>query len=243
MRQRYIKVACAAIFTGLGTHAQGAIIFDDFNTSLGHFNQPPNFSSTNTSLDPANSSSTRITTDSEEGTASDRLIFTHDTTTTTALRVRFVSGSGTPANNTAFTLTTGTDGFIGFYAKNSTPGWNATIALDGAGNTAAEMDGGVQRTLSTDGQWHLYEWNLDLSTDWTNVPGIGGGHTGGPQAVSHTIDSIFFFGPTTQGASNTMVLDFVALNDQGSVAGLVPEPGMLSLGGLAMLGLARRRRA
>ena len=238
------KAAAIAAVLLVGTlKVQAAIIFDDFNLNEGHFNLQPTFAG-QTAATLTTSTADRITTDSLEGAGSEQLVLNHDATAT-AQRIRFLSGSGTVANNTPFNVTAGTDGFIGFYAKTSSTGWTVSLNLDGAGGTGAEMDGGVAKTLPADGQWHLYEWNLDLPSDWGAVQSIGGGHGASGLVVgTHTIDSIYMFGPTTANATSTILVDFVATNDQGSVAGLVPEPATFATLSLiaAAAAFARRRR-
>jgi hypothetical protein len=62
--------------------------------------------------------------------------------------------------------------------------------------------------------------------------------------VSHTIDSLYFqnIPASSTGAQHSIDVDFIAKSDSGSVATLVPEPGALSLLGLAGLALVSRRR-
>src|SRR5690606_20893406 len=101
--------------------------------------------------------------------------------------------------------------------------------------------------LIADGQWHLYEWNLDGAV-WGSVPGIATRETGELPNNSYTIDSIYFRDPAgTPSPSGEFFLDFVALNPDGSIAELVPVPepstyalvfGVLALGGA----IVHRRR-
>ena len=237
-----LRAAAAALAIGAGSIASAApIIFDDFNTGEGHFNVAPNFSGTSVG-ELATSTADHNPAGGVEGGSQD-LVLVHDGSATN-LRIRHLSGSGSAANNVQFSTTSGTDGFIGYYLKTTVEGFTTTIALDGGpGNAAADMDGGVARPVIADGQWHLYEWNLDNPADWTTVPGIGGGN--GLQDATRTIDSIFLIdGIGASGDSKAISLDFVALNDTGSVAALVPEPASLGLIGLTAVGLlARRRRA
>ena len=107
----------------------------------------------------------------------------------------------------------------------------------------ASMDMGTPRQLIGDGEWHLYEWNLDDNAQWDAVTSIGGNGT--LEDGQHTVDSIYIFtntDGTTGQARDPLFSDFVAKSDSGSIAALVPEPGALSLIGLAGLGLLRRRQ-
>ncbi len=246
----------SAAFIVCAQAASAAIVFDDFNVNQGHFGYDPNFSSTSVGDDAA-STAVRVTTESLDpfGTGSQLLTLIHDGSTT-ALRIRHLSGgppydtanAGTPVGNTGFSFTTGpgVDGFIGFYLKTTATGWQTSINLDGPNNTAAEMDGSLSLPIIADGQWHLYEWNLDATTGWGAVPGIGGGHGGAVADGTHTIDSIYFRDMDgTPGPTAEIYLDFVAKTDSGSVATLIPEPsavGLVLLGAAGLMGRRRDRR-
>jgi hypothetical protein len=234
--------------------ADASIVFCDFNTNLGLFGYDPNFSSTSVGDDAA-STSLRVLTGTLEGSGADQVHIEYDNSGT-ATRIRHLSGgppynsanAGTPVGNTGFSFTTSPaeDGFIGFYAKSTSPGWQVSINLDGTGGTIAEMDGSTSLSLISDGDWHLYEWNLDSISVWGVVPGIGGGHGGSIQDGPHTIDSIYFRDLDGAGGANVpadIFLDFVAKTDSGTVANLlIPEPSTCWLFGFGGLCLARRRR-
>ena len=221
----------------LAPGAGAAVIFDDFNTSLGHFNSNITTASGSNTNMGTGSTSTRITTDSIEGGGSNQLAIV-PTTPATTMRLRHLSGGGTVANNTAFTTGPGEDGWIGFYLKTSDPGYNVQLWIEGPSN-----NGGVPKNVIADGQWHLYEWNLDDNSGgpdgWGTIAGVATG-VATVSDGSHTIDSIIFRNASAQ--NSTILLDFVAKSDSGSVAGLVPEPSMLGvLGVIAIAGLRRRR--
>jgi hypothetical protein len=233
-----------------------SIIFDGFNVDEGHFGYAVTFSGTTVGED-ATSTADRLTTGGPlEGAGYQQLVLVHDTTTT-AFRLRHVSGgppynsanAGTIVGNTGFSFTTGaaTDGWIGFYLRTTATGWQTSINLDGPTGATAEMDGSASVPIVSDGLWHLYEWNLDATTGWGAVPGIGGGHSGSVLAGSHTIDSVYFRDlDGTPGPTATIDFDFVAKSDSGSISALVPEPStaLLSLlGGLGIMWVARRRTA
>lgn len=225
-------LACAAALAiAAPQHTQAApITFDDFNVGEGHFAAVPNFSGTSTGT-AASSTADRVTTDVPlEGAGHEKIVLDYNGTGA-SFRCRFLSGTGTVANNTPFTTTSGTDGWIGFYLKTTATGWETSINLDGAGGAIADMDGSSSVPIIADGQWHLYEWDLDSLTAWGAVPGIGGGHGGFLADGSHTIDSIWFRDQDgTLGPQATIFLDFVALNPNGSIANLLSEPCLATSG-------------
>jgi len=254
---RFMKKLAVALSITISSHITwAATIFDDFNTSAGHFGYAPTFSSTTTGLDAPTSSNTYDSTpgDPFEGAGTMRLVLTHNTTPGTS-RVRYLSGgppytsanAGNPAANTTFSVNGTTDGFIGLYVKTDTSGsgWNVSFNLDSSANTGATMSWSGEKPLITDGQWHLYEWAID-STTWSAVPGIGGQASGPITTGTKAIDSIYFRNNSTvaAGAAATIYVDFVAQNESGSIATLVPEPSSLGfalLGGGLLLAHFRRR--
>jgi hypothetical protein len=230
--------AAAAVATFAVSSANAATIFADFNVTAGTFNRQPNFSgsSTNTS---ATSTAGRVTTDAFEGAGSLALSVV-PTTAGSSQRTRFVSGDGSPANNSAFTVPASGAPNIGFYYKTSVAGITAQIYLDRPANTVATGIGTIATELIADGTYHLYEYNLLDSTKFGAIPGLAGGPA--PAAGdTFTIDSIVF--QNSAGVSYTGNLDFVAYNEAGSIAALVPEPTSIAALGLVSLAFARRRRA
>lgn len=253
MKQILLGTCTLLTFSSL---SWGSIIFDDFNADKGHFGFNPTFSSTTShQLTTSTTSWDSTPGDAYEGTGALQIVANHDATASSS-RIRFLSGGppydsahgGAPSANTAFTTTAGTDGYIGVYVKAVTTasGWTVSINLDGSGNTAAEMDGSSKLSLNTDGQWHLYEWDLDSTTAWGAVTGIGGGHGTSLENKSHTIDSIYFYNTTAIPANDvsTFYVDFVAKSDAGTIAALVPEPSTVALTFLGVAGLlvGRKRR-
>jgi hypothetical protein len=238
-----------SVFALLWGQASADLVFDNFNATEGHFGYAPTFSGTTVGED-ASSTIDRVLTDGpREGVGHQKLVLVHDTSTT-AFRLRHVSGgppyntanAGTPVGNAGFSFTTGTgtDGWIGFYLRTTATGWQTSINLDGPTGAIAEMDGSSSVPIISDGQWHLYEWNLDATTGWGAVPGIGGGHGGAVANGSHTIDSIYFRDlDGSPGPTATFFLDFVALNSDGSVAlitpAAIPEAGSFAAMGLVGL--------
>lgn len=230
--------------TFVAAHAPAAIIvFDDFNVDEGRFASAPSFSGSNANI-AASSTADRITSDSLEGAGSQQLVI-NTTTPGNATRLRFLSGVGTPANNLTFATSAATDGWIGLALKTDSPGWTVQLWVEPStvAPAATGHNGGVPKDVVADGQWHIYQWNLDDHSGgpdgWGSIAGIiGGVATVGDG--NHTIDSVIFrhaAGPATA----TILMDWVVRDDAGRI---VPEAGTLGLAGLASLALAavRRRR-
>jgi hypothetical protein len=243
------KLLATLILLTAAQFTWASIIFDDFNVNEGHFNVHPTFSGSTSGIATTSTADRTLTPSPLEGAAFERLVMPVITTSTT--RVRFLSGSGTPANNVSFTTSASTtDGWIGLYVRTSTSGWKVAINLDSTANTSGTMLGSTQATITGDGAWHLYEWNLD-GTTWGQVAGIGG-YTSMAAALAAgdphpwTIDSLYLLGPSGQnGQTITIDLDFVAKSDSGSISALIPEPSSAALAILGGLGLlaARFRRS
>jgi hypothetical protein len=229
--------------------AQAAIILDDFNVNEGHFSSSPTLSGSTVGLTTTGSTTAdRDTTTSIEGSGSEKLVLVHNTSTT-ATRLRFLSGGGTPANNTGIVTSAGTDGWIGMYVKTSgtaDTGWTVQIWLEmnPASTATADNSGSIPKAVIADGQWHLYEWNLDDTSGgadgWGTISGIQAG-SATVKDGTHAIDSVIFRDGTL--ANSTLYMDFLAINPNGSVADLlVPEPTSLALFALASPLFLRRRR-
>ena len=104
-------LACAgALALATLQSAQASIIFDDFNVNEGHFTSNPyggSGSSVNLTTD---STADRVTTNSPvEGVGHQALVL-KAATVGTAIRLRHLSGGGTPANNIAFTTSAANPG-------------------------------------------------------------------------------------------------------------------------------------
>jgi PEP-CTERM motif-containing protein len=230
---RRFTALTAAMIAALGLSAANAasITFDDFNVNEGHFNLAPSFSGSNANVAGSSTADRNATAannpgGAKEGAGFERIVL-NTTTAGSSTRLRFLSGGGTPANNVLFTTSGATDGFIGFYVRTTSPGWTVQLALDGP---LPDLQGGVPKNVTADGNWNLYEWNLDAAADWGAVASIGGNATF--EQGNQTIDSIVFR-HTAGPATSTLDLDFVAKSDSGSIAGLLngpPTVGDLNVG-------------
>ena len=210
------------------------VTFGDFNVNLGTFNSVPTASGSTAGI-LASSTSTRVTTNPFEGAGCAQLVF--NTNGASTIRIRYLSGGGSPGNNTAFTTSAGTDGWIGCYLKTTNTGWDIQIWLEGASN-----NGSVRKQLIADGQWHLYEWDLDNTAGDADGWGLIENIIAGSATVadgSHTIDSILFrnLNPPTalDNQTNVIFLDFVFKTDSGSIADYVSaNPCLITSGALAI---------
>src|SRR5208283_3703852 len=145
-------------FLAAGQFGWGSILtFDDFNTSSGHFNENPTYSSTTANV-ATTSTTTWDTTvgDPFEGAGCDEITVNHVATASSS-RVRLLSGLGTPAYNTSWTFNGSSDGYLDLYLKVNTTasGWTVCFNMDSSANTSATMASTAMQTINTDGQWHL----------------------------------------------------------------------------------------
>jgi hypothetical protein len=252
----YANAARAGYKAGLlGTRPlpAGVQIIDDFETGDGHFTWTPTQSPTTVGA-LSSSSRTRTADDSYTKTYSQKLSIIDDRTKSNGWYVRYVSGAGSPASNTAVPLTDGADGSIGFFLRvlsNSSPTsgpLTTQLILDGGSAIGgADSDAGVPLTILQDGDWHYYEWDLDKPSDWTAWTDINGNTIGASDGIlpangTVTIDSIVFHGPN---ANVEFYLDGVMRNANGSLAAMlpVPEPAAGAMFLLAAPLLLARRRA
>jgi len=168
----------------------------DFETDEGSFYASATFSGSNQGINDATAD--RDTSEAHTGTASQRIDIDGDAGGWT---LRHVSGVGDPANNTPITA----DGWIGFWLMTSDTGLSVQIGLD----DPASADRGLLQPVIADGQWHLYQWDLDDDDQWNGWVS-GDGLITGPTL---TMDSIFFYG----AGGATIFLDDVAYNNTGSL--------------------------
>lgn len=198
------------VFASPATFAQDVVVFSDFYAGdRGTFAYNPTSSgstqgvlttSTNTAVQNANAFRRgwfqRLTIND------DPAISTVSENPTGGWFVRHISGSSaSPAQNIARP----TKGYVGFWARTTTAGLSTAIVVD-----APSLDRGVKRTLTADGQWHLYQWNLNDAAQWSGWAGGDGVIAGS----TFTLDSIQFFGPN---ANAVIEIDEVMHNTYGTI--------------------------
>ncbi|MEO0530417.1 MAG: family 10 glycosylhydrolase [Planctomycetota bacterium] len=118
-----------------------------------------------------------------------------------AWTLRHLSGGASPGGNEALVA----EGSIGFWLKTDTPGITVQIGLD----DPSSADLGTLKNVVADGEWRLYQWDLEDDSQWSGWV-TGDGIITGPTL---TIDSIFFYG----SGNAEVFLDTVAHNPNGSL--------------------------
>jgi len=168
--------------------------------------------------------------------------------------VRYVSGGGSPSNNTSIPLSPG--GEVGFYLRvytvngstdlSAATGLTTQIVLDsGPTGGGVNTDAGRLLNVVADGNWHLYEWNLTNPSDWVPyTPATGSDGKLGVNADFSTgnvsIDSIVFNGGNV---SVEYLLDTVGFNNTGSMSVMtIPEPSIPGLMLAVVVAVATPRR-
>jgi hypothetical protein len=217
------------------------VVIEDFLTGEGRFTSGPTSSGSNRGL---NNTSTTLTwepgetfnpVDGSTIGGSQRLnVVNNPADAVTGFVLRNLSGGGTPANNMELVA----EGFIGFYLKTTTPGLQVSLLLDEQLPTAtSRLEQGTLRDVIADGEWHLYEWNIDDAADWGNFAG-GNGEI---DVASVWVDAMYIRSLTEQSA--VVNWDFLAQNRTGSLAA-IPEPtGILAITTVMMLAQAHQRRS
>jgi len=173
-------------------------ILADFEWSVDPFYTQPTYSGSTVGISTS-STSARTVGMAYNGAASLEIILKDNPSSSNDWVVRLLSGAGSPSNNMVLNST----GYIGFYMKTSTAPHNAKVAItidDQAGGT--ELSSRID--VINDGQWHLYQWNLQGS-GWTSFAG-GNGIINGPTV---TLDAIMFYAPNNSN-DWTIYLDDVS---------------------------------
>lgn len=244
--------ACAAllVLTGsTGVVVAAPVLLQDYEAPGNldaPFNLAPDFSGTTVGINAATDTTTHVPADGANSTAASAELFMEHATgeSPTAAgwqwQVRFLpnNGGSTNAQNPLFNA----DGYVGYWLKvdaGVTANMQTAPVLEGSTGTATAT-AGVLRDVIKDGQWHLYQWNMDEPADFPgtfNTVYSGGlGDTTLEAQVS--FDSIALVSPN--GGNATVRIDEIGYDN----AGPLPEPataiGFAAMGGL--LALRRTRR-
>lgn len=217
-----------------GSRVQAApVAIDDFTLGEGHFTSGTDAAPESGGMFHDRSSISYDSTVGHFALGSQTIVIDDDPAPTPRSRwtLRNLSGGGVPANNVTFA----SSGFVGFWLRTMTPTLRTSILIDEAEATGPYQSSRL-RDVIADGEWHLYEWDLDATiphTEW-------GGGDGLVTSPTVSIDAIFIaslMGETGE-VDATVWVDDVSHNPDGS---LVAEPGSLSILALGGVALLRRR--
>lgn len=208
------------------------------------FNLAPDFSGTTVGIVSTTDTLTHVPADGANGTAASAEMFMEHNTAESPTaagwqwQVRFLpnSGGSTNAQNPLFA----TDGYVGYWLKvdpSVTASMQTAPVLEGSAGTGTATSG-VLRNIIKDGQWHLYQWNMD---DPAEFPGsfntvYGGGLGDTTLEASVSFDSIAIVSP--DGGNATLRIDEIGYDN----AGPLPEPATAGVAALGLLALGRMRR-
>jgi hypothetical protein len=211
----------------------GIRVLDEFETGFNHFAADIHFSGSNRGL-AAPSKTEMSPGNAQRGAWSQKITIDAENDTTPGFLLRLLSGTGRPEFNEEM----GIAGYVGYFLKTTTPGLKTSIAIDeNLALSPANTEQGTFLDIIPDGQWHLYQWNLADPAQWDSFAG-GNGQIDGPIT---TVDAIFIQG--AQNSDATVFFDTLAYNPTGTLAALVPEPGMgFVLIAIATIAQRRTRR-
>jgi hypothetical protein len=185
-------------------------VMDSFETGAGHFNVAPDYSGSTVGISTSSAAARETTQAGYSGKSSLKVTLIDDPASTSAWQVRFLSGVGSTANNDSL----GAVGWVGYWLRTSTAPTMASVAigLDDPSDPATKRS--ILRPVINDGSWHLYQWNIGDSTQWTPwVVTSGSPKIKGPRV---SIDAIWFFAPDSSKPW-TINLDDVSYNPTGSI--------------------------
>lgn len=179
---------------------QTLTVLENFESGVGLFNTSPTFSGSTAGISTL-STSAQTTETSYQGNASLKVILKDNTSSSSNWSVRLVSGSGVPANNTLLS----SDGYIGYWLKTSSApsGAEVSINIREGGVSGAPLEMGVKQSVINDGNWHLYQWNLDNNNDWDPFTG-----NGNIDDSNFTLDAILLYAPN-DSPDWTLYIDYV----------------------------------
>jgi uncharacterized lipoprotein YddW (UPF0748 family) len=209
------RAAITAFYDSLApVPGQPGNVLDDFEVDQGRFRWAYNLSPQTTGLAAATTIE-RTTDEAHRGIASQRLNLVASGSSDWQLRHNSgLTTPAAPAGNVPLEAT----GYVGFWLKTTDANVDVRIAIDdpfGANPSALEV--GFWQSVVADGQWHLYQWNLEDANHWS---AFAGGADGAISASIVSIDSIFFRG----NGSVELFLDTVSHNPAGPLAA-APLPG------------------
>jgi hypothetical protein len=223
----------------VATSANAATVkLEDFTAGEGPFNGAIDASSVSGGLAVASSSLTHDPTVGNDAAGS--LKFTIDDDPDMAIRgltpwrVNALANGGDRSANVGFAAS----GHIGYWLRTTSEGLLASIYID----DGTHEEFGRQRSVIADGQWHLYQWNLDASSglnEWLGGDGMIGGSLPGGSA---TINALRLESASNlPGDFNAIFwIDDISHNPNGVV---VPEPSvfaLLAIGGFSLMTRDRR---
>lgn len=190
-----------------GNLSPDANVFNDFDTDEGYFGNSPTLSGSNQGI--LSATADRTTSEFHLGTHSQEISVSGDSEGWFLRHLAGTGSAGSPGSNLALAST----GSIGFWLKTDDAGLSVQLAIDDPGTA----DRGLVKSIISDGEWHLYEWDLEDDSQWEGWV-TGDGLITGPTV---TLDSIQFFG----FGDATVYLDTIAHNPLGSlvVAGLAGD--------------------
>lgn len=195
-----------ALLVGDDVVEPGDIVnISDFEIDEDYFASAPDFSGSNVGI-LAGTTAERTTAMAQDGVASQEININGDEGGWFLRHLAGIGSPGSPASNIALEAT----GYVGFWLKTLDPGVSVQLAIDDPGTA----DRGISKDVIADGQWHLYEWNLEDDGEWQAWVN-GDGTITGPTV---TLDSIQFTG----SGDALIYLDSVAHNPLGSLAPVLP---------------------
>ena len=182
--------------------------FDVFESGTGRFNLYPAYSGSTSGIKKAASTQAVTNDAANNGWQSLQIVLKDSTEISTNWSVRILSGSGSRSNNVQFPPA----GYLGFWMKTSTAPAGAQVAVtvdDQRSGSADKTELSAKLDVVSDGQWHLYEWNLS-GGGWSSFS--NGNGTLDSAVVS--LDAVMLYAPN-QASDWTLYIDDVSRNAAG----------------------------